>query len=120
LQLGEGLEAILAALHGSQVLAADSRQVNDRYSVRGNQYLFQFASDRAAQPYSWASALLWAVVAENDKLRHLLLQARDYRLPLADVVRPEGAGGSDLDIGIVPICRSEGLHERIYDLCHLL
>jgi hypothetical protein len=49
-------------------------------------------------PEDWNRALLWAIVAEDNKLRQLFLQARDNCFPLAAVVRPENAGWGGLDL----------------------
>jgi hypothetical protein len=111
LQLSERLELIGAALYCSQVLAADSWQVDDGRSVGRKHYLLDFASNHATQPDSRTGALFWAVVAENDKLRQFFLQARNYCLPLATVIWPEDAGGSSLGFRVVPGCRAYRLDE---------
>ena len=60
-------------------------------------------------------ALFACVLAEHQQLRHRILQAHDYRLPLPIPIGPENTGWCNLYFGVEDGGGADGFHQMFYD-----
>jgi hypothetical protein len=119
LEFGQGLQRLGAGFHGPEVLPADAGQVEHGRMVVGHGDRFDLSSDGAPEPDGGAGPVFRVVVAQSEQLRHLQLKPGDDGLPLAVFVRPEDAGGGDLDFRIVDGGVADGLDKAVEDGGHL-